>query len=136
MKAHYYLGICLICLAINFSCTSTDSPQITQKVDDDSTETIFIEDRTGKLWDITHAVNTWNMNPDFFRFGLGPNAIQPLNDPEFLRAGDRGFPVETGDFPIIGVNFEGEQRAYPISIVLRFEIVNDHIGDIYYSSVY
>ena len=34
------------------------------------------------------------------------------------------------------MNYDGEQRAYPISVVVRFEIVSDHIGEKYYSSVY
>ncbi len=136
MKTRIFYIISVYCIATIVSCSSNEGPKITQRVNNDSTETIYIEDRTGKKWDITHAVQTWNMNPDFFRFGLGPNAIQPLNDPEFLRAGERGFPAEDGDFSIIGVDFNGEQRAYPISTLLRFEIVNDHIGDTYFSSVY
>jgi hypothetical protein len=134
-------------LIVSTSCSDTNSPQtdiqIETKSDDETDsdpdselDSISLVDRTGKRWDITHAVNTYDMDPELFRFGLGPNAIEPLNNPEFISPGDREFPVSTGQFQIIGVNIDDEQRAYPISVVVRYEIVNDNVNENSFSAVY
>jgi hypothetical protein len=97
---------------------------------------IFITDKTGKRWDITHAVDTYGMNPSRFRFGLGPDAIRPINNPQFITSSDPNFPVSNGQFAVIGVNFSGDARAYPIRALTNREVVNDRSGSIAFAPVY
>lgn len=89
---------------------------------------ITIRDRTGKVWDITHAVQKYNMTADGFQFGLGPNAIQPINNPRFFAPGDAGYPDPNSTFLIIGIRLNGDARAYPISVMDVHEVANDVIG--------
>ena len=56
---------------------------------DDDTDTgpiivdgrVLIQDRTGKLWDSTYAVNELQMSADQFNYGLGSDAIRPIIEP-------------------------------------------------------
>ena len=54
-------------------------------------EQVFITDRTGKLWDVTHA-QKYGLDPSGYEYGLGPYAIRPLNNPLMLTPGDAGYP--------------------------------------------
>lgn len=97
---------------------------------------ILITDRTGKKWDITHAVNAYGLDPDNFNFGLGPNAITPINYPEALSPGEAGYPPSESTTRVIGTVVDGEARGYPIPILSQHEVVNDladttHIAVLY-----
>ena len=85
---------------------------------------IILFDRTDKQWDITHAVNKYNMKAEGFQFGLGPNAIRPINNPKYLNPGDEGYPENNNTLPIIGVNLYSQIRAYPLNVLSQHEIVN------------
>jgi hypothetical protein len=63
---------------------------------------IILVDRTGKEWDITHAVKRYGMEPKRFNFGLEPFAIQPLLNPVMLDPGVPGHPPDDEMFPVIG----------------------------------
>ena len=124
-------SIALICLFFN-SCSETkmitssditaSSPPITEN------KKIFIKDRTGKLWDITHAKNKYGFQPQFFQFGLGPFAIRPLMNPDMCHPGDEGFPIANANHPVIGVQIGNESHAYPLRILKSFEVVNTNIN--------
>ena len=90
---------------------------------------IFIEDITGHQWDITHAVEVFGMEVDYWGHGLGPDAIKPINDPQFLSPGDPGYPPPTLMTQIIGFERGGDARAYPLSTMSGYEVVNDWYGD-------
>ncbi len=90
---------------------------------------IFIEDSTGLLWDITHAVEVYGMDVEYWGHGLGPDAILPVNDPQFFSPGDPEYPPSTLMTQIIGVEIGGDARAYPISTISMREVVNDWFGD-------
>lgn len=90
---------------------------------------IFIEDATGLRWNITHAVEVYGMAAKNWRYGLGPDAILPVNDPQFLSPGDPDYPSANLMTQVIGVEIGGDARAYPISAISRHEVVNDRFGD-------
>lgn len=55
------------------------------------------------------------------------DAIRPIYDPTFISASDAALtPREL----VIGVEFNGDSRAYPIDILRRREIVNDTVGGV------
>jgi hypothetical protein len=45
---------------------------------------IFIQDQTGKSWDITHAVNRYGFAASYFQSGLGPFALTPITEPLYF----------------------------------------------------
>ena len=61
--------------------------------------------------------------PDGFRQVLGRDEIAPVYDPRFAAAAGVGWPE---DSLVIGVDLEGEARAYPVGFLNRREIVNDN----------
>jgi hypothetical protein len=89
---------------------------------------IVIIDRTGKIWDITHAVTHFDMVPRSFAYGLGPFAIRPVINPDYHSPGDPGYPGTHLDLEVIGVSIDGDSRAYPTGALCSFEVVNDIVG--------
>ena len=75
---------------------------------------IFIRDYTGKEWDVTHAVNEYGFKAERFQFGLGPFAIRPILDPEFISSEDPEFIQINENELVIGTVINGEARAYPL----------------------
>jgi hypothetical protein len=112
------------------SCSSTTiTEQEAEVVTEDNR--IFIVDQTGKKWDVTEAVRTYRFVASQFEFGLGPNAIRPIIDPEMLSPGDGGYgPADKTDY-VIGTTLEGESRAYPINVLNLHEVVDDAFGDVH-----
>jgi hypothetical protein len=97
---------------------------------------IFIVDNTGKEWDVTHAANAYGKQPERFQFGLGPDAIRPIQNPKFLNPGDAGYPADNDDRLVIGSVFNGVNRAYPIDVLSSHEIVDDVFGDAHVAVAY
>ena len=96
-------------------------------------EQIYITDRTGKKWNVTHAVENYGFEASKFQFGLGPYAIQPINEPVFIAPGENGYPSSshTNAMQVIGTTILGESRAYPLETLTRYEILNDAFGDVH-----
>jgi hypothetical protein len=92
---------------------------------------IFIVDRTAKRWDVTHAVRNYGFVASQFQFGLGPNAIRPILDPEMLSAGDPGYPTSDQTFLVIGTTVAGESRAYRIDHLNGHEVVDETFVDVH-----
>ncbi|UCH83604.1 MAG: DUF3179 domain-containing protein [Candidatus Latescibacterota bacterium] len=112
-----------------FSITNEEEfPAATVTQDGDR---ILIVDKTGKQWDVTHAVNAYGFDPSGFQFGLGPNAIPPIIDSGMLLPGDRYYPDDWDTFLVIGTTIGGESRAYPIHVLNRHEIVDESFGDVH-----
>ncbi len=97
--------------------------------DSSATKTITITDQDGYDWDITHAVQRYHWNPDLFRFGLGIDRIKPINNPQFFLPGDQGYPDSLDIFQVLGIEINGDARAYALSILKSHEIVNDQFGE-------
>ena len=94
-------------------------------------EQIYITDQTGKKWNITHAIDKYGFEVSRFQFGLGPYAIQPINDPVFIERDENGYPSSSNTMQIIGTTIMGESRAYPLETLYRHEILNDAFGDVH-----
>jgi hypothetical protein len=91
-----------------------------------------IVDRTGRSWDITHAVEQYAMSPEHFNFGIGVGGIPSVDEPVVLGAGDDGYPDDGSGMSVFGVVHNNEQRAYSVSELSRHEVFNDHYeGDRY-----
>ena len=60
--------------------------------------------------------------PEGYRQLLGRDDIAPVYDPSFVNADGVGWPDES---LVIGVDIDGEARAYPVGFLNRREIVND-----------
>ena len=111
---------------------------------DDDTDTgpiiidgrVLIQDRTGKLWDITYAVNELQMSADQFNYGLGPDAILPIIDPQFSLPGDEDYPPDDAPFLVLGVTVAGEHRAYRIAQLSSHEVVDDIADETAFAATY
>ena len=105
-------------------------------------ERIFIIDQTGKEWDITHAAKIYGMKPEKFQYGLGPNWFAPLILPRMISPGEPGYPEDDSYFDgfesdlVLGAEFDGDARAYPLVILYRHEIADEKFGDSYVAVAY
>ena len=63
--------------------------------------------------------------PNGFRDLLPRDAILPIYDPRFVSASESGW---RDDALVVGLEIDGDARAYPVSFLNRREIVNDHVG--------
>ena len=65
--------------------------------------------------------------PEGYFRSWGRDRIRPVYEPNFVSAGSVGWPDEE---LVIGVNINGQQRAYPVGFLSSREIVIDQIDDI------
>jgi len=63
--------------------------------------------------------------PSGFRQLIPRDGIRPIYDPTFLSAAQTTWPDNT---LVIGVEIDGDAKAYPVNFLTRREIVNDHVG--------
>jgi hypothetical protein len=141
MKNHLKLVLFFLiawCLATSCkdSTTAPLSNEIGEQQVEETEEKIFITDETNKEWDVTHAVNHYGFEPARFQFGLGPNAIQPILNPQMLSEGDAGYPSSDASFLVMGVNLNGHVRAYRLTIMSYHEVVDEQFGDSYVAVAY
>ena len=124
MKKRVYpiIGFIVVATIIFSACASADpGPTPT----DEPGNPAIITDRTGRSWDVTHARDTYGMNPDYFNYGLGVGAISSVDNPILFREGDPGYPDPESNILVFGVNRNGERRAYSVSALTRHEVFND-----------
>jgi hypothetical protein len=125
----------LLLLVISCQETGTNSTndfaEVIFEPDTSDTNKIFIRDRTGKEWDVTHAVNEYDFDAKRFQYGLGPFAIQPILDPQFLSPKDPDFDSVNENELVIGTVINGVARAYPLSILRSHEIVDEKFNRTY-----
>jgi hypothetical protein len=131
-KRQLILGILVAVTAIIFTACQEDNPTAPfegfEIIRADGK--ISIVDQTGKIWDITHAVEEYGFVPEEFQFGLGPNAIEPISNPQFLAPGDPGYPATANDFLVIGYKDTSLIRAYSLNILVHHEIVNEEFNQL------
>ena len=72
-----------------------------------------------ELYDPTVSGET---QPDGYRHTLPRDAINPVYEPAFVAADEVGWPDHE---LVIGVDIDGEARAYPLGFLTWREIVND-----------
>ena len=111
-------------------------PDTSDTTDTSDSSRIFIIDRTGKEWDVTHAVNEYDFDPEQFQYGLGPFAIRPILEPNLLSPDDPGYPSANESERVIGTVINGIARAYPLSILRRHEVVDEQLGPTYVAVAY
>jgi hypothetical protein len=58
---------------------------------------------------------------------LPPDAIPSIDDPQFYDVSDADQEYHPDEL-VLGVEFDGDARAYPIGLLARHEIVNDTVG--------
>ena len=87
-------------------------------------EIIYIVDRTGERWDVTQAA-TLGFNPYGFQYGIGRDAIRPLDD---SRLAD-GTAQINANTRVIGVENGPDAHAYVVRTLTRHEIANTDLGD-------
>ena len=126
LKPNIYTAMGFVAvLAIIFVACTSEAPTPAPAPESASENTAVIRDRTGRLWDVTHARDVYDMNPDYFNYGLGIGAIPSVDDPTVLEEGDSGYPSSDSRTIVFGVNHNGEQRAYSLSALSRHEVFND-----------
>ena len=91
----------------------------------ESRNTAFIRDSAGRIWDVTHARDVYDMNPNYFNYGLGIGVISSVDNPKVFDEGDSGYPDPDSRTSVFGVTHNGEQRAYSVSALERHEVFND-----------
>jgi hypothetical protein len=90
---------------------------------------IVLTDRTGKEWNITHAVRNYGMEARNWGFGLGPFAIRPIIEPRMASPGDPDYPgPDISNVRIIGIEVNGDARAYRVGVLDFHEVVDDVVG--------
>ena len=99
-------------------------------------QSYFIEDLTGRQWDITYAIVELGFNIDRFSDSKGPYVRPPLVDPEMVTAGHRSYPPEDATVRVLGTTARGESRAYAISVFERYEVVDDRVGQVHFAVAY
>jgi hypothetical protein len=60
---------------------------------------------------------------------LPPDAIPAIDDPQFLSAAEANEYYDPDEL-IIGVEFDGDARAYSVPFLSNHEIVNDTVGGV------
>jgi hypothetical protein len=58
---------------------------------------------------------------------LAPDAIPSIDNPQFYSVSDADQEYDLDEL-VLGVEFDGDARAYPIGLLARHEIVNDTVG--------
>ena len=86
---------------------------------------------TGEKWDISQAVSI-GFDPVKFQFGLGKDAIKPLDDSNFGKNPQKVPP----DLRILGVNKNNILKAYSIPKLSRHEIANGSIESVPIAEAY
>jgi len=115
----------LILSALLLSACAVQTPSPTSSPAPESENTAFIIDRTSRLWDVTYARDVYDMNPDYFNYGLGVGVIPSVDGPTVLEEGDPGYPSSDSLLRVFGVDHNGEQRAYSVSALTRHEVFNE-----------
>ncbi len=123
------LFLFIIGSVFSLACSDEETMTGLNSADSSAVKIITITDQDGYDWDITHAVQRYHWDPDLFRFGLGIGRIKPINNPQFFLPGDMGYPDSLDTFMVLGVEIEGDPRAYALSILKSREIVNDQFGE-------
>ena len=72
---------------------------------------------------------------DEFAVLLKRNDIKPLNNPNYINNNEAKDSLFGGQ-PVIAVEINGESRCYPLNMLSYHEIVNDSIGNTFFSVAY
>ncbi len=87
-------------------------------------ERVYIVDRTGERWDVSQAA-TLGFNPNGFQYGIGRDAIRPLDESRLAEAAEDLH----ADTRVIGVENGPDAHAYVVRTLTRHEIANTELGE-------
>ncbi len=114
-RATRYVVITLLMALVAVACAADDT--------DTGARTA---QRGGLFPDLYDPTSAGEPLPDDYRESLPRDAINPVYDPVFVKPGEIDWPL---DELVIGVDLNGEQRAYPVGFLSFREIViDDHRG--------
>ena len=99
-------------------------------------DTVILMDATGVQWDISQAVHYYDLRPNLFGFGVGPEAFPPILNPNFIEPGDSGYPGPDETFSVLGITFDGESRAYALSDLVGHEVADDQFDTTFVAAAY
>jgi len=116
---HIVVLLVLVSIILAVGCSTLGKPANTPD------NTAIIVDRAGREWNVTYARDVYGMNPDYYNYGLGVGAIPSVDEPTILEEGDQGYPEPASLIGVVGVNHNGERRAYSVSDLTRHEVFND-----------
>lgn len=96
------------------------------------------EDGKTMLWandDEWFDLTDSKIDPEKFQHGIGKDSIQSIDEPQFVPADDERLAEAEidRDTQVLGVEIDGEARAYPVSLMSSHEIVNDRFGGTAYA---
>jgi hypothetical protein len=134
LKGTIVIGVMILFTLFFGACTSeapgsapapmtTANPAPSSETEHESP--VILRDWNLQDWDVTHARDVYGMNPDYFNFGLGMDAIPSIDDPRVIEEGDPDYPEPDSRIQVFGVDHNGERRAYRVSTLSRHEVIND-----------
>ena len=126
--AAYYLPSSIEVLFAQNNTTRSGIPIIEKDGKDLLLASGSIEKGSAKYFDVTDAL----VDPKNFDHGIGKDRIPSIDAPAFTTKDDPDFGEKTrmGDsMRVIGVEINGEARAYPVGLMDRHELVNDTFGE-------
>ncbi|MEO9309980.1 MAG: DUF3179 domain-containing protein [Nitrososphaera sp.] len=88
----------------------------------------IVTDVNSEQIQITNGIRHLVPLDDIKSGGPPKDGIPSIDNPEFINAQDAQFLSD--DEIIIGLNINGETKAYPLIILVWHEIVNDRVGDL------
>ena len=138
IKTHYiYVSLTFFILTLFISCqeTVTKSELEPTKIEENE-DKIIITDQKQNKWDITAAVEIYEMEPHRFVAGLGPGFIPPITKPVFIGPDHSEYPDDSAEFIILAVNLRGIKHAYSHVAMPRHEVVDDIFLDQYVAVAY
>lgn len=109
-----YAAIVAVSVAVAVNWAS--SPRVAERPDASPTD----------IRDIYDPVAAGEPTPDGFRQLLARDRIEPIYQPVIVDGDEVAWDDDT---LVLGIEIDGEARAYPIRPLNRREIVNDRIAD-------
>ncbi len=90
-------------------------------------ETDFVSDAEALGWKTDWSLRTVSL--DELLISLRRDSIRPIDDPTYLTL-DEAIEEYNPKEPFIIVDLNGDARAYPLSVLVNHEIVNDEVGGV------
>lgn len=129
MRVRLTGGAAIVGAALMACGSMPRSPAAMGSGSDDGDNRVWLVDRNNGRFDVTHAVRHYGFERQGFEYGIGKDAIPPLNHPPMLVPDDTRYPSSgMRSMEVIGAALGGEARSYRIRDLAAHEIVNDTIG--------
>jgi len=130
-KRYLHLPIFLIGILFLAACSSSNTAQSTEEDEReviDVTESSVPDTEIPVIEGTPTSGESMDEDPEYRIITLLPkDAIRSIDDPEFYSVAEADEEYSPGEF-VIGVEFDGQARAYSIPLLSSREIVNDTIN--------